>query len=215
MNHDKYQQGQSISNSEFVPTDEFGRRLKRSNPVDPLECTVQPTRGKSKGKKKKTGTLVLCTNNFPYSEYGASRLAPYYSNITSSPHQAHIYVKPLIVLDLNGILCHRVRDFTTHPSIIATAMQLNGHNREIISTAALQNDRGTPQHQQTMPTTTISHSMKMIHQNLYRPSAAHIAGTPIIYRTDLVSFLTMLDQNFTLAVWTSAKRKTARLLVKA
>ena len=73
-----------------------------------------------------------------------------------------IHVQPLLILDLNGILCHRIR-----------------HRAP----------------------------------GSYRPSAAHIANTPIIARVDLISFLTFLDAHFTLAVWTSAKTKTAKQLV--
>lgn len=73
-----------------------------------------------------------------------------------------IHVQPLLIFDLNGILCHRIR-------------------------------RPAPGN--------------------YRPSAAQIANTPIIARVDLISFLTFLDAHFTLAVWTSAKTKTAKQLV--
>ena len=73
-----------------------------------------------------------------------------------------IHVQPLLILDLNGILCHRIR----------------------------QKEPGK-----------------------YRPSAAHIANTPIIARVDLIPFLNFLDAHFTLAVWTSAKTKTAKQLV--
>jgi hypothetical protein len=50
---------------------------------------------------------------------------------------------------------------------------------------------------------------------IYRPSSAFLAGTPIIERTDLQPFLQFIDSRFTLAVWTSAKPKTAKLLVKS
>jgi hypothetical protein len=74
-----------------------------------------------------------------------------------------IHVQPLLIMDLNGILCHRIR----HP---------------------------------TNPSS-------------FRPSAANIANTPVIARVDLVPFLSFLDAHFTLAVWTSAKTKTAKQLV--
>jgi len=80
----------------------------------------------------------------------------------------HLYVQPLVVLDLNGILCHRIRS--------------HHHNH-------------TP-------------------QPCFRPAIGHVANTGIVPRTDLSRFLTMLDSNFTLAVWTSAKRKTAVDLVE-
>jgi hypothetical protein len=90
----------------------------------------------------------------------------------SIPHpRSIVYVKPLIVLDLNGILCHRVR-LTNHPTT------------------------------QSISTT-------------FRPSCGKIANTDVIPRSDLQSFLAFLHDNFCLAVWTSATRKTAKLLVEA
>ena len=86
---------------------------------------------------------------------------------SSLSHQ--IRLQPLLVLDLNGILCHRIR----------------------------------PQ-----PPTGA-------HPALYRPVLDHVANTPIIPRPDLASFLEFLDQHFCLALWTSAKRKTATALVRA
>ena len=90
----------------------------------------------------------------------------------SIPHpRSIVHVKPLIVLDLNGILCHRVR--------------LNNH-----------------------PTTEST-------STIFRPSFGKISNTDVIPRSDLHEFLTLLHDNFCLAVWTSATRKTAKLLVQA
>lgn len=106
-----------------------------------------------------------------------------------------IYVKPLIILDLNGILCRRMRGDTRDPF----------------------HDRILP-----LPNITIGHeteetdrrNTKTSNRNLYRPSCAFVAGTPIISRTDLQQLLEYLNTYFTLAVWTSAKLKTAKLIVK-
>ena len=75
-------------------------------------------------------------------------------------------VQPLLVLDLNGVLCHRSRK-----------------DRE-------------------------PEGVKL------RPSIGHVAGTPIIPRTDIARLLQLLEQYFCLAIWTSAKRKTARGLLE-
>jgi NLI interacting factor-like phosphatase len=83
-------------------------------------------------------------------------------------------VKPLIVLDLNGILCYRIR------------RQLKFENQELVNTV--------------YP---------------YRPQLGpDIAQTPIIPRPDVTSFLEYLDAHFCLAIWTSAKTKTANALIK-
>lgn len=46
-----------------------------------------------------------------------------------------------------------------------------------------------------------------------RPFVGVCAGTPVIPRSDLFNMLMYLDQHFCLAIWTSAKRKTAHGLL--
>jgi hypothetical protein len=87
------------------------------------------------------------------------------STATSTPE---IKIQPLLILDLNGILCHRDR-----------------HGGEESSSGGGQQ----------------------------RVSVGHCAGTPIIPRPNVANFLTFLDQHFCLAVWTSAKRKTANDII--
>lgn len=87
-------------------------------------------------------------------------------NLPSLPAPITITVKPLLICDINGVLCHRVR---TDP-----------------------------------------------YPNLpYRESAKKVSGTPVIPRPGLDDFLEFLAHHFCLAIWTSAKPKSAQLLVKA
>jgi NLI interacting factor-like phosphatase len=80
-----------------------------------------------------------------------------------------INIQPLMILDLNGILCHRIRRRPNQdPPIISEYRSQLG------------------------------------------PKVAH---TPIIPRPDLLHFLEFVDRHFCLAVWTSAKPKTAKKLV--
>jgi hypothetical protein len=100
-----------------------------------------------------------------------SSLSPRLSLAAAPPttvKRISIQVQPLLILDLNGILCHRNRKSsdTYDPNAI------------------------------------------------YRPSIGHIAHTPIIPRPGLSDFLSLLRQHFTLAVWTSAKKKTAMKLIQ-
>lgn len=81
-------------------------------------------------------------------------------------HGITVRIQPLLILDLNGILCHRSR-----------------HNKEPVGVEL-------------------------------RPSIGTMAQTAIIPRTDLNPFLRYLDQHFCLAVWTSAKRRTAKRLLQ-
>jgi NLI interacting factor-like phosphatase len=86
------------------------------------------------------------------------------------PGTRQIHVQPLLVLDLNGIVCHRIRK-----------------------------KPGSP----------------WLPSNAYRPALDKIiAMTPIIPRPDLGAFLEFLDHHFCLAIWTSAKAKTAKALVQ-
>lgn len=98
------------------------------------------------------------------------------------PHSI-VHVKPLIVLDLNGILCHRVRRKNISPTIAQPSLSSSsdGGAKSITS---------------------------------YRPSLGYIANTQVIPRSDLDEFLTLLHNNFSLAVWTSATKKTAKILVR-
>ena len=77
-----------------------------------------------------------------------------------------VHVQPLLILDLNGILCHRSRPHREPPGV-----------------------------------------------QLRQPFLGRVAGTPLVGRTDLGPLLHMLDQYFCLAVWTSAKAKTAKGLL--
>ena len=87
---------------------------------------------------------------------------------TCKLEQSVVHIKPLIVLDLNGILCHRIREKNT------------------VNTKS----------------------------SMYRPSLGSVSKTEVIPRSDLHEFLSLLHDNFSLAVWTSATRKTARMLVQ-
>ena len=93
--------------------------------------------------------------------------------------QSIVQVKPLIVLDLNGILCHRVRQEESNSS------SSNNNNKQ------------------------------QSNNSIFRPSIGNMSQTDIIPRSDLHEFLYLLHENFALAVWTSATRKTAKLLVNA
>ena len=93
--------------------------------------------------------------------------------------QSIVHVKPLIVLDLNGILCHRVRQEESNRS------SNNNNNKQ------------------------------QSNNSIFRPSIGNMSQTDIIPRSDLHEFLSLLHENFALAVWTSATRKTAKLLVNA
>lgn len=88
------------------------------------------------------------------------------STMPSLPASISIFTKPLLICDINGILCHRVRR-DPYPDI------------------------------------------------KYRESTKKVSGTPIIPRPGLNEFLELLSQHFCLAIWTSAKPKSAQALVKA
>lgn len=95
-----------------------------------------------------------------------------------SNHETKIIVKPLIVLDLNGILCRRVR---------YSSDEKNGQNQ--------------------------SKYFSVDDRENFRPFIGNVAGTPVIARSDLCTFLKLLDKNFALAVWSSAKQKTVTRLI--
>ena len=57
-------------------------------------------------------------------------------------------------------------------------------------------------------------SSRKMQKDRYREPLGHIAGTPIIPRSDLFKLLRYLSEHYTLAVWTSATRRTARGLIQ-
>ena len=95
-----------------------------------------------------------------------------------------IKVQPLLVLDLNGILCFRDRKRRRRPPKLKTN-----------ASAA------------TNRTTDPTSHWRM------RQSIGTVAMTPVVPRSDLYGFLDYLDRHFCLAVWTSAKAKTAKKLL--
>jgi len=109
-----------------------------------------------------------------------------------------IYVKPLIVLDLNGILMHRIRSRNIPPSIIDAILSPD-------SSTCIDKSHSSREVDEVQ--------MKQIATKIYRPATANIAGTDIVQRTDLHEFLTLLDKYFCVAVWTSAKKKNAKKFI--
>lgn len=77
-----------------------------------------------------------------------------------------IAAKPLLICDINGILCHRVRR-DPYPHLA------------------------------------------------FRASIKKVSGTPVIPRPGICEFLEFVSLHFCLAIWTSAKPKSAQSLVKA
>jgi len=141
-----------------------------------------------KKKKKKRKTPVLTTCHLPDAQSmdtlvisPQDALAHIHVHFREKMYkQVEIYVKPLLVLDVNGILCHRIRHQDLPPALEAVI--------------ASQQDTDI--------------------KNLYRAPIGHVAYTDVVARTDLVSFLQYLNEHYTLAVWSSAKKKTVKTLVR-
>lgn len=161
---------------------------KSSQPIQ-IETTTESLYEANKGKKRKRtkfkGTPVKTRSKLPQTCEGYRSITPHEA-LSSYDKKADvkIYVKPLVILDLNGVLCHRVRDRTIPHEILST----------------LQFD-------------FMASNYESIRQRIYRKACGNVAGTPIIERTDLTSFLNFLDCHFTLAVWTSAKKTTADSII--
>ena len=136
--------------------------------------------------------------------------------------QLEIHVKPLIVLDVNGILCHRIRDCDIPPLLLSELIQKNFEDE--ISRTNLEEgedekgkDRNNDENKKTIDDGTKlpkafgdkvkkkqakKDKMKQFCRSLYRsPTIGHVGGTPIIARTDLKDLLVFLDQHFTLAIF--------------
>lgn len=110
------------------------------------------------------GCQVFTVGSQEYSMLAHEQNVP--SSLPSTINVA-VCVKPLLVLDVNGILCHRIRQPDRNPHVP------------------------------------------------FRRAVKTIAGTPVVLRPCVFEFLAFLSQHFCLAIWTSAKAKTAHLLLKA
>ncbi len=197
------------------------------------KISIRKFAGKRKNKKKKT--MILTTSYLP----GASSLPDSVSTIAlggrnynfdgrsidPGSHKnvvllqesemmqlptkhVNIYVKPLIVLDVNGILCHRIRirDNSNIPEQLLELLLSNYGND-----MPLQEGQGRGQVDEII---TSKFKYQWQWKKYYRRSIGHIAFTDIVQRTDLRYFLTYLSEHFTLAVWSSAKKKTLRYLIQ-
>ena len=142
----------------------------------------------NKKKKPKKKTPVLTTCHLPEAQSmdtlvisPQDALAHIYVHFREKMYKkVEIYVKPLLVLDVNGILCHRIRSQDLPPTLAAV----------------------------------IASQQEIEIKNLYRTPIGHVAYTDIVARTDIVSFLQYLNEHYTLAVWSSAKKKTVKSLVR-
>ena len=145
-----------------------------------------------------------------------------------------IHVKPLLVLDINGILCHRIRNGDVPSLLLSKLIQLDKAKKEQrtnpnsgssgdSSGSGSGSGSGNNYYydndiEALLPTTFGKESdverNKRLCRSIYRKAIGHVAGTPIVVRTDLIQYLSFLDEHFTLAIWSSAKKKTVNSLVK-
>ncbi len=249
-----------------------------------VENSISPPKAKKKRPKKKdmyrpiiTNTCILPTvqpttngqNPHSFEKFEKQRLPMIVTpeealeKNKNKDIQIQIYVKPLLVLDINGILCHRVRGENIPSNLLSKLLETahietdegkdkfcmqdkatsgeTKHEKKEDDKSLLQMEVKEPspskphQHDfrvsysnenslESLPTSFSSRKqksraireqrIKAFCRSLYRSPIGHIAGTPIVARTDLHDLLSYLDQHFTLAIWSSAKRKTVKGLVK-
>ena len=149
----KYQQRQ-LSPADFLLSTAENSRFTRSVWIERLEQSSS-----SSGRIEiVTTSQPAIVNQFHDREFSVDNSQSF-----------RIQIQPLLVLDLNGILCHRIRRYKEPADACPTS---------------------------------------------YRKTLFHVAGTPVIPRPDVTDFLQFLDRHFCLALWTSAKRKTATALVR-
>lgn len=163
---------------------EQDEEVTRTGNSEEKDTTKKKKKKKRRGKRKPPRPVVVTSPALPPPEINDPSSETAASSSSQKIHWSQsvpvIHVKPLIVLDLNGILCRRVRY-----------------------------DRIQQQQNEEAAMTGIVPAPIQ-----FRPAIGHVAGTPVIARTDLWYMLSYLDANFTLAVWTSAKMRTARILIQ-
>eukprot|EP00980_Cylindrotheca_fusiformis_P005347 scaffold1138_cov128-Cylindrotheca_fusiformis.AAC.29 len=141
----------------------FAEQHRYTECVKILRGSVESTTDPSDQEGEDTRPTILTVGKREFSNLWTGNTLP--SSLPSNV--ACIAVKPLLILDINGILCHRVRHEDQNPHLS------------------------------------------------FRPAVKKVNGTPIIVRPSASIFLNFLSQHFCLAIWTSAKAKTARLILRA
>jgi len=138
------------------------------------------------------------SNNGPLSSSSITKaMTTLHHPLHSSGHRlttCAIKVQPLLVLDLNGILCHRDR-----------LRKRDRFWKDLLTHADTRRNKNS--------SAKISNAYRDMDRWKLRTPAGKVANTPIVPRTDLLEFLTYLDKHFCLAIWTSAKQKTAKKLL--
>lgn len=167
----------NFETSGYESVSEPPKKVSRTDSYEIEIATNEMSRDERRKKKKFLKMTARVTPVFCSSQKSLSVT-------TTFANKTHIFVKPLVVLDLNGIICHRVRKEQPLPHIQRICSVWSEDERD-------QNIR-----------------------RMYRKSEGHIANTDIISRTDLTSFLMMLHDHFTVAIWSSAKRKTVLKIVR-
>lgn len=146
-----------------------------------LSSRKEKRKAKKYAKKQKHLTKVWCCTQLPKQEPSIDTIL----SDSNEDSKKEIFIKPLLVLDINGILCHRIRESQV-PHAIAQILKdkqkFNTHQTHCIT-------------------------------SMYRPAIGHVANTHIVSRTDLIPFLNILNDHFTIALWSSAKRKTIKNMV--
>lgn len=183
-----------------VSTDDFGQ-IKEDVAIGNFSKEVVPL--KSKKRRRKWISTVISTSSLP----GIPSLISNPTDHEFLEGPVDIYVKPLIILDLNGILCHRIRGINeTVPEDVLSLLKQGD-----LKTDDLNHPLSTPVTEGNEGGFDISVSEW---RKTYREPVGHVAFTDVIARTDIHSFLTVLSKNFTLAVWSSAKKRTVKELNK-
>ncbi len=171
--------------------DEFGRAKKRIKSEQTASISAFDNKNSSdttkcnevQKRKKKNPTAIRTTSRLPSASMKTVTISPQdalsHIHLTTKLYkQIEVYVKPLLVLDVNGILCHRIRN-----NDIPRALE------PILKNTA-------------------------VPDRIYREPIGYTANTHVVARTDLKLFLSSLKEHFTLAIWSSAKKKTVKELAR-
>jgi len=200
-----------------TPTSSHSHSLPSEPSAEQSDSSTKKKRWTKKLKRQRHRTPIITTTskiNFPNNQNSDSidilscfRLSPEEALANEDQSiQTNIYVKPLLVLDINGILCHRIRDDDIPSLLLSQLSELDKNDQCTTLPTSFGKSSSTPETEKV--------KIKRISRSIYRSWIGHIANTPIVARTDLSNFLTFLDEHFTLSIWSSAKKKTVNNLVK-
>jgi hypothetical protein len=140
---------------------------------------------------------ITTCNMSPYTPEQTYAIPP-----SDSPYITNYNIKPLVILDVNGVLADRVRYRPEHYADPNFSLYKEWTEKGLTDTVVSSGLKVNPLLKEFNQSTVGTHA------------TATIVGTPVIPKANLAELLDALFTKFTVAIWSSAKSETLQQLVE-